>query len=90
MLARQFNLFKARGITTMATILTEGDAETAVGVSSQADTWLLLRNDESNGERNRLLFVLKSRGSAIPTRSGSSCSPITGPSSSTCTWALRG
>ena len=64
MLARKFNLFKARGITTMATILTEGDAETAVGVSSQADTWLLLRNDESNGERNRLLFVLKSRGSA--------------------------
>ena len=64
MLARQFNLFKARGITTMATILTEGDAETAVGVSSQADTWLLVRNDESNGERNRLLFVLKSRGSA--------------------------
>ena len=64
MLARQFNLFKVRGITTMATILTEGDAETAVGVSSQADTWLLLRNDESNGERNRLLFVLKSRGSA--------------------------
>ena len=64
MLARQFNLFKARGITAMATILTEGDAETAVGVSSQADTWLLLRNDESNGERNRLLFVLKSRGSA--------------------------
>jgi len=64
MLARQFNLFKARAITAMATILTEGDAEAAVGVSSQADTWLLLRNVESNGERNRLLFVLKSRGSA--------------------------
>jgi circadian clock protein KaiC len=31
-------------------------------VSSRADTWLLLRNVESNGERNRLLFVLKSRG----------------------------
>jgi circadian clock protein KaiC len=29
-----------------------------------ADTWLLLRNVESNGERNRLLFVLKSRGTA--------------------------
>jgi circadian clock protein KaiC len=28
------------------------------------DTWLLLRNTEANGERNRLLFVLKSRGSA--------------------------
>ncbi len=64
MLARQFNLFKARAITAMATILTEGDAEATVGVSSQADTWLLLRNVESNGERNRLLFVLKSRGSA--------------------------
>ena len=28
------------------------------------DTWLLLRNSETNGERNRLLFVLKSRGTA--------------------------
>ena len=35
-----------------------------VDVSSLVDTWLLLRNDESNGERNRLLFVIKSRGSA--------------------------
>ena len=33
-------------------------------MSSLVDTWLLLRNVESNGERNRLLFVLKSRGSA--------------------------
>ena len=65
MLARTFHLFKARGITAMATILTDGDVvDTTVGVSSRADTWLLLRNVESNGERNRLLFVLKSRGSA--------------------------
>ena len=28
------------------------------------DTWLQLRNTETNGERNRLLFVLKSRGTA--------------------------
>ena len=33
-------------------------------MSSLVDTWLLLRNHESNGERNRLLFVIKSRGSA--------------------------
>ena len=33
-------------------------------MSSLIDTWLLLRNHESNGERNRLLFVIKSRGSA--------------------------
>jgi len=51
------------GIEGLDEILTDGDAETAVGVSSQADTWLLLRNVESNGERDRLLFVLKSRGS---------------------------
>ena len=28
------------------------------------DTWLLLRNVEHNGERNRTLYVLKSRGMA--------------------------
>ncbi len=64
MLARKFHLFKSRGITAMATILTEDDIESAIGVSSRADTWLLLRNIESDGERNRLLFVLKQRGSA--------------------------
>jgi circadian clock protein KaiC len=64
MLAREFHLFKARGITVMATILTDKDTESAIGVSSRADTWLLLRNVESNGERNRLLYVLKSRGTA--------------------------
>jgi circadian clock protein KaiC len=64
MLARKFHLFKTRGITTLATILVEQGDETAAGVSSRADTWLLLRNVESGGERNRLLFVLKSRGTA--------------------------
>jgi circadian clock protein KaiC len=55
-------MFKARGITAMATVLTEGDAEAAIGVSSRADTWLL-RAVESDGTRSRLLSVLKSRGS---------------------------
>ena len=64
MVARQVDLLKARGITTMMTALGDGDETSAVGVSSLVDTWLLLRNAESNGERNRLLFVLKSRGSA--------------------------
>ena len=64
MLARKFYLFKDRGITAMATVLAEQDGESAMGVFSRADTWLLLRNAESNGKRNRLLFVLKSRGSA--------------------------
>lgn len=34
------------------------------GLSSIVDTWLLLRDVESNGERNRLLYILKSRGMA--------------------------
>jgi len=63
MVARQIDLFKHRGITAMATALAP-DEMSAAGMSSLVDTWLLLRNVESDGELNRLLFVLKSRGSA--------------------------
>jgi circadian clock protein KaiC len=63
MVARQIDLFKASGITALATTLAH-DETGAAGMSSLVDTWLLLRNVESNGERNRLLFVLKSRGTA--------------------------
>ena len=38
--------------------------DSQVGVSSLMDTWLLLRNVEFNGERNRTIYVLKSRGMA--------------------------
>ena len=55
---------RRRGITAMATTLAHEEETSTVSVSSLVDTWLLLRNVESNGERNRLLFVLKSRGSA--------------------------
>ena len=64
MVARQLHLLKSRGITAMATTLVQDDEASGVGMSSLMDTWLLLRNVESNGERNRLLFVLKSRGIA--------------------------
>ena len=64
MVARQVDLLKTRGITAMATTLAREDERTTVGISSLVDTWLLLRNVESDGERNRLLYVLKSRGSA--------------------------
>jgi circadian clock protein KaiC len=37
---------------------------TEVGMSSIVDTWLLLRDVEAEGERNRLMYVLKSRGMA--------------------------
>jgi circadian clock protein KaiC len=37
---------------------------TSLNISSLVDTWILLRNLEVNGERNRVLYVLKSRGMA--------------------------
>ena len=64
LVARQLDLLKSRGITTMATSLGHGDESSTIEMSSLVDNWLLLRNVEANGERNRLLFVLKSRGTA--------------------------
>lgn len=64
-LMRLVDFMKTRGITTVMTNLTVGgtDLETTdVGISSLMDVWLLLRDQETNGERNRLLFVLKARG----------------------------
>ncbi len=64
LVARQLDLLKSRGITTMATSLGREDESSTMSMSSLVDNWLLLRNVETNGERNRLLFVLKSRGTA--------------------------
>jgi len=66
MLMRLIDFFKAQQITALFTSLTHGfDLEaTDVAVSSLMDTWLLLREVEVNGERNRLLNVIKSRGMA--------------------------
>jgi circadian clock protein KaiC len=64
LVARQLDLLKSREITTMATSLGDADESSTLEVSSLVDNWLLLRNVEANGERNRLLFVLKSRGTA--------------------------
>jgi circadian clock protein KaiC len=64
-LLRLIDFLKARQVTAMFTsLVSNGDAEndTQLGVSSLMDTWLSLRNLESNGERNRGLYVLKSRG----------------------------
>src|SRR5207342_2539504 len=66
-LLRLIDLIKKQGITAVFTSLTTDEnvagAETSeVGVSSLMDTWLLLRNHEYDGERNRTIFVLKSRG----------------------------
>jgi circadian clock protein KaiC len=65
MLARLIDFMKVKQMTALFTSLTadEGHPEgTDVGISSFMDTWLVLRNNELNGERTRMLNVLKSRG----------------------------
>lgn len=67
MLTRLIDFLKTRQITAMFTSLTGStmDVEDSeVGVSSLMDTWLLVKNVESNGERNRGLYILKARGIA--------------------------
>lgn len=68
MVTRLIDSLKSRGITALFTSLNSaGDADleqTDADVSSLIDTWLLLRDVELNGERNRVLYVLKSRGMA--------------------------
>jgi circadian clock protein KaiC len=67
MLLRLIDTMKGSGITAVFVSLTGsgGTLEgTNVGISSLTDTWILLRDIELNGERNRCLYVLKSRGMA--------------------------
>jgi circadian clock protein KaiC len=66
-LTRLIDYLKMKKITTFLTDLTHfwGSLEhTSEEISSLIDTWLLLRDIELNGERNRGLYILKSRGMA--------------------------
>ena len=64
MLLRVIDLLKSRGITAFLTNLlsVQGMDQADAGMSSLMDTWLSLVQLESNGERNRGIYVLKSRG----------------------------
>jgi len=67
MVLRLVDFLKSRGLTALFTNLGTGAgdvATTEVQISSLMDTWLLLYNRESNGEHNRQLYLLKSRGMA--------------------------
>jgi circadian clock protein KaiC len=67
MLTRLIDYLKTELITGMMTDLTHsGDPteKTSEDLSSLVDTWLLLRDIEIGGERNRGLYILKSRGMA--------------------------
>jgi len=67
MVTRLIDFLKASQITSLFTSLTQGghalqQSETAM--SSLMDAWVLLQDFEGNGERNRVLYVLKARGMA--------------------------
>ena len=67
MLIRLIDFLKMQEITAMLTSLTGGEQAlelTNVEVSSLVDTWLFVRDLELDGERNRVMYVLKSRGTA--------------------------
>jgi circadian clock protein KaiC len=66
-LMRLLDYFKTQQITVVFTSLTSVPDQlehTDVGISSLMDVWILLKMIESNGERNRGLYVLKARGMA--------------------------
>ncbi len=65
-LLRLVDYFKSRGITALFTALMEGGnpEHTDLAISSLVDTWILLRDIEIGGERNRGIYVLKARGMA--------------------------
>jgi circadian clock protein KaiC len=65
MVRRLVDYLKMEGITAMFTDLTSNPSlviETEIGVSSLMDAWLLLRQFERQGERQRGITVLKARG----------------------------
>jgi circadian clock protein KaiC len=65
MLIRLIDFLQEEGITVMFTALTLNtvlNEQTDEGVSSLVDAWITVRDIESNGERNRGLYVMKSRG----------------------------
>jgi circadian clock protein KaiC len=67
MVTRLIDYLKAGQVTSLFTSLTLGGAALAQSesaMSSLMDAWILLQDFEGNGERNRVLYVLKARGMA--------------------------
>jgi len=63
MLLRLIDFMLSEGITLMMTALSSGSAEHFdENVSSLVDAWILVRDLESDGERNRAIYIMKSRG----------------------------
>jgi len=67
MLTRLIDFLKTNQITGLFTSLTSSSGvleQSEVAISSLIDTWLLVRDIEIGGERNRGLYIMKSRGMA--------------------------
>lgn len=67
LLARLVDLLKGRGITTVLTTMARLNDQidlSGLGVSSVIDSWITIRIVESNGERSRLIDIIKARGLA--------------------------
>jgi len=67
MVTRLIDYLKAGQVTSLFTSLTHGGhplQHSDIAMSSLMDAWLLLQDFEGNGERNRVLYVLKARGMA--------------------------
>ena len=67
MVTRLIDYLKAGQVTSLFTSLTQGGhalQQSEMAMSSLMDAWLLLQDFEGNGERNRVLYVLKARGMA--------------------------
>ena len=67
MVTRLIDYLKSELVTSLFTSLTQGGharEQSEMGMSSLMDAWLLLQDFEGNGERNRVLYVLKARGMA--------------------------
>ena len=63
MLTRLIDFLKSKQITTLSNALTVmGQVESDIGVSSLMDTWVNLKSVVNNGERNRTIDVIKTRG----------------------------
>jgi circadian clock protein KaiC len=65
MVTRLIDYLKAGQTTSLFTSLTQGGhalQQSEGGMSSLMDSWILLQDFEGNGERNRVLYVLKARG----------------------------
>ncbi|MBZ5639617.1 MAG: circadian clock protein KaiC [Acidobacteriia bacterium] len=67
MVTRLIDFLKSGQVTSLFTSLTHGGhalQQSEIAMSSLMDSWLLLQDFEGNGERNRVLYVLKARGMA--------------------------